>query len=50
MGIFRIFKQFSKIWRIREMYKVNKIGERAEPWPTPTLILKKEEEKLLQKY
>ena len=35
MGIFRFFKYFSKTW---------KIGERVEPYPTPTSTLHKEEE------
>ena len=35
------------MWTISER---NKIGERAEPCPTPMLTLKRGEEKLFQKY
>ena len=48
--IFRFFSHFSKIWRIRERYKVKRIGERADLWPTPMSTLNKEEEKLFQRY
>ena len=40
IGIFRNFNQFSKIWRTRAIYRADKIGERAEPWPTLTSTLK----------
>jgi len=30
---------FSKMWKIRAMYKIEKIGERADPWPTPTFVI-----------
>jgi len=33
-----------------EKYKVNKIGDNTEPCPILTSTLKKEEEKLFQKY
>ena len=49
-GIFRFFSYFSKIWKRGERYKVKRIGERADSWPTPTLILKDREEKSFQKY
>ena len=39
-GIFRFSSHFSKIWKGGERYKVKRIGERADSWPTPTLILK----------
>ena len=29
--IFRFFNWFSKIWNIRERYKAERIGERADP-------------------
>ena len=45
--IFRFFNCFSKMWKIREKYKTESIGERAEPYPTPILTLKKRKEKLL---
>ena len=43
-GIFRFFKHFSRIWKTREIYKADKIRERAEPCPIPTLTLKNWEE------
>ena len=43
------FSFFSKILKIRERYRVDKMGERAELCPTPTSILKEEEEKLFQR-
>jgi len=46
MGIFKIFKCFSTIYKKGEIYKVDKMRERAEHWPTPTLILKIDDEKL----
>ena len=49
IGIFRFFHQFSKIWRSRKKYKVERIGDRMDPWLTPTLIQKVREEKLFQK-
>ena len=49
IGIFKFFKQFSRIWRNGERYSTNKIGERAEPWPTPMLTSKKGKVKLFQK-
>ena len=45
-----IFKQFSRIWRIETIYNADKMEERAESWPTPMLMLEKENEKLFQKY
>jgi len=41
---------FSKIWKIGEKYKADRIGNRAKPYTTSTLILKEEEEKLFQRY
>ena len=46
IGILRFFRYFSKINRKGERYKANKMGERAEPWPTLMFMLKIEEEKL----
>jgi len=46
MGIFKFFRHFSKIYNKRERYKVDKIGERAEPWPTPIFMLKIDDKKL----
>ena len=48
--IFRIFSLFSKIWKMEERYKADKMGDKAEPCPTSTLTLKWWEEKLFQKY
>ena len=45
-----IFKRFSRMWRTGARYKADKIGDRAEPCPTPTSTLKKDEEKLFQRY
>ena len=33
----RFLIYFSKIWKKGERYKVDRMGERAEPWPTPIL-------------
>ena len=49
-GIFKFNKCFSRIWKIGERYKVDKIGERTEPWPTPISTLQKREEKSFHKY
>jgi len=46
IGIFRFFSLFSKIWKIEEKYKANKIGDRANPYSIPMSTLKKEKEKL----
>ena len=48
--ILRFFKYFSRIWRTRAKYKVDKIENRADSYPTPMLILKYKKEKLFQKY
>jgi len=41
IGILRFLNLFSRIYRSGEKYSVDKIGESADPWPTPTLTLKK---------
>jgi len=46
--IFRIFRYFSNEWKTGERYRAERIGERAESWPTPTLILKEGEIELFQ--
>ena len=43
---FRFSNFFSKIWKIGERYKAERIGKRADSYSTLTLMLKKEEEKL----
>ena len=48
-GILRFFRHFSKVNRKEERYKANKMGERAESWPTPMFILKIGEEKLFHR-
>jgi len=35
-GILRFLTQFLRIYKKGERYKANKIGERADSWPTPT--------------
>jgi len=49
-GICRFFDLCSKMWKTGNKYNTNRIGERAEPWLTPILTLKKGTEKLFQKY
>ena len=48
-GILKFFRCFSKINRKGERYKADKMGERVEPWPTPTFMLKIGEEKLFHR-
>ena len=50
IGIFRFFNCFSKMWKIGEKYKAERIGERAKPCLTPISTLKKGEEKSFQRY
>ena len=38
------------MWKIRVIYKVDKIGDRADPWSIPTSILKKGKTKLFYIY
>ena len=49
IGILRFFRHFSRIYRNRERYKADKIGERADPWPTPMFMLKMGKEKLFHR-
>jgi len=37
IGIFRFFRCFSRMYKNGVRYKAERIGERADPWPTPTL-------------
>ena len=46
-GIFRIFNHFSRMWRMRDKYRADIIGERANPWPTPTSTLKKKRREIV---
>ena len=45
----RFFKRFSRIWRNSKRYKAESMGESANPWPTPTSMSNRQEEKLFQK-
>ena len=40
MGIFKIFKCFSKIWRKGTRYIAERIGDKADSWLTPMSTLK----------
>jgi len=48
MGIFRILRCFSRIYKNRVKYKAERIGERADPWPTPMLTSKSGDVKSFQ--
>ena len=48
IGIFRFLRHFSRIYKNGVKYKADKMGERADPWPTPILILKSGECKSFQ--
>jgi len=45
MGIFRFFKHFSRIYKNEVRYKAERMEERADPWPTPTLTSNMEEKR-----
>ena len=49
-GILKIFKQFSRIWKTKAIYKTDKIAESAKPCSAPTSTLKREDEILFQQY
>ena len=38
--ILRFLRHISKMYKKEERYKVNKIGERVDPWPTPMFTSK----------
>ena len=38
------------MWKMGKRYNAERIGKRAEPYPTPMSTLKKEEEKSFQRY
>jgi len=40
MGIFRILRHFSRIYKNGVKYKAERIGESADPCPTPMLTSK----------
>ena len=48
IGIFRFLRCFSEIYKNRVRYKADRMGEKADPWPTPTLTLNTGECKLFQ--
>ena len=48
MGIFRFLRHFSRIYKNRVKYKAERIGERADSWPTLMLTLKSGDIKLFQ--
>ena len=50
IGIFRFLILFSKISKIGERYRADKMRERAKLCPTPISMLKKGEETLFQRY
>ena len=39
-GILRFLRCLSRIYKKEERYKANRIGERADPWPTSTFTSK----------
>ena len=48
MGIFRFLRRFSRIYKNGVKYKAERIGERANPWPTPMLTSKSGDSKSFQ--
>jgi len=48
MGIFRILRCFSRIYKNGVKYKAERIGERADPWLTPMFTSKFGDIKLFQ--
>jgi len=49
IGILRFLRRFSRMCKNGERYKADKIGERADPWPTLTLTSKLGENRLFHK-
>jgi len=49
IGILRFLRCFSRICKNGERYKANRIGESADPWPTPTLTSKLGEDRSFHK-
>ena len=50
IGNFRFLTCFSKMWKIEDKQRAEKMGNKTESCPIPILILKKEKEKLFYKY
>jgi len=48
MGIFRFLRCFSRIYKNGVRYKAERIGERADSWPTPMLTSKSRDCKSFQ--
>jgi len=44
-GILRFLRCLSRMYKKGERYKADRIGERADPWPTPIFTLKVGDEK-----
>jgi len=49
-GMLREFRRFSRIYRRGERYRADKIGDRADSWPTPTLTSYNREENSFHLY
>ena len=45
-GMLRIFRQFSRMYKRGERQRADKMGERADPWLTPTFTSYVGEERL----
>ena len=43
-GMLRFLRCLSRMYKKGKRYKANKIGERTDPWPTPTFTSKIGEE------
>jgi len=50
IGIFRFFNLFSKIWKIKERYRIDEMGDNAKSYPISMSTLKIGKEKLFQRY
>ena len=49
IGILRFLRYFSRMCKNGERYKANRIGESADPWPTPMLTSKLGKNRLFHK-
>ena len=47
--IWRFLRRFSRIYKKGERYKADRIGERADPWPTPMFTSNVEDGKLFHR-
>jgi len=48
-GILRFLRRLSRMYKKGERYKADRIGERVDPWPTPTFTLKVGDERLFHR-